>query len=149
MQTPDKKQLLEAYNKADKKGKQLLESLYGAETFAPDIQSRIKSFEDACGVLGIAVASVLSGHDTPDEAAYKKLKVICQALNEGWTPDWENDDEYKYYPYFDMSGGFSFGYVDYYYRNSCVGSRLCFRTRELATYAANQFTDLYKTFFTA
>ena len=34
-----------------------------------------------------------------DEVAYQKLRIITAALNEGWEPDFTNDDEYRYYPY--------------------------------------------------
>lgn len=86
--------------------------------------------------------------DTPDERAYKILKLLAKSLNEGWEPDWNNYNQYKYYPWFWMGGssGFRFdGFVGWG-SNSHVGSRLCFKSRELAEYAANQFTDVYKTF---
>lgn len=116
---------------------------------APEkITDRIKSFEDACGILGISVSSVLNGYDTTDEAAYKKLKVIVKALNEGWTPDWDNGNQKKWYPYFDMRSGFSFGGTAYtnWYTLDGVGSRLCLKNEELARYAGNQFLGLYKEF---
>lgn len=47
------------------------------------ITERVKTFEDACKELG-------EDH---------KLGIITAALNEGWEPDFTNDDEYRYYPY--------------------------------------------------
>lgn len=35
-----------------------------------------------------------------DEVAYRVLKLVARALNEGWEPDWSNMQQYKYYPYF-------------------------------------------------
>ena len=137
------------YDSTDAAGKQLLQSVFGTDFFKRSIMDKVKTFEDACAVLGIAVANVTSTYDTPDEAAYKQLKVIVRALNEGWTPDWGNGDETKYYPYFNMDNGFSFHYSNDYFRYSLVGSRLCFRTRELCDYAAKQFLPIYKQFFTA
>lgn len=116
------------------------------------ITDRIKSPEDAFKALGIPKPSTL---DFPDEmqgimgaaAAFIKLAAITEALNEGWVPDWSNEDQPKYYPWFDMRGDFSlYGVDDDYYR-SRVSSRLCFKSRELARYAATQFLDLYKDYY--
>ncbi|MBS1988726.1 hypothetical protein JST56_07105 [Candidatus Dependentiae bacterium] len=77
-----------------------------------------------------------------------KLTVITRALNGGWTPDWNNSGEYKYYPWFYCKDGFSFFLVDSHFTGTGVGSRLCFRNEEIAEYAATQFIDLYKSYFT-
>lgn len=84
----------------------------------------------------------------PDEKAYAILKLLAKSLNEGWTPDWSNANELKYYPYFEMKGssGFRFLVCDGWFSYSRVGSRLCFKSRELAEYAGKQFTDVYKQF---
>jgi len=83
-----------------------------------------------------------------DEVAYRIVKLLAKSLNEGWTPDWDNSNEYKYSPWFYMGGssGFRFGDCAYWSAASDVGSRLCFRSEKLARYAANQFTDIYKQF---
>ncbi|GAB1462198.1 hypothetical protein [Pedobacter sp.] len=109
---------------------------------------KIKTFEDACKVLGISETVGQNLNSTTDEIAYKKLKVIVKALNGDWKADWNNYDQRKYYPYFDMSvSGFSSHYYSYYDRDSSsVSSRLCFKSRELAEYAGKQFVDLYKAF---
>lgn len=82
----------------------------------------------------------------PDEVAYRIVKLLVKSLNEGWTPDWSNHNEYKYYPWFEMLGssGFRFIGYDYWYSASDVGSRLCFKTRALAEHAGKHFTDVYK-----
>lgn len=149
--TINRAELVKEYQAADKKGKALLERLHGKETFAENIIDKVKSFEDACGVLGITVASILSQHDTVDEAAYKKLKTIAKALNQGWTPDWSNDDQAKYYPWFEWSNaksGVSLYYVGDFNSYSGASSRLCFHSRELAEYFATQFIDLYNDYLT-
>lgn len=110
----------------------------------------IKTYEDACVALGIDPNTVTVPSDTKDEAAYKKLKVVARALNGDWTPNWGNHSERKYMPWFtmgDSSGaGFSCDGCDGWYSGSAVGSRLCFKSRELAEYAGEQFTELYKDF---
>lgn len=145
----DRKALLEAYNNADDSGKKVLTALYGGKTFEKDITERVKSFEEACSILNLAVADVLGMYDTPDVAAYKKLKVIAQALNEGWKPDWLNSEEYKYYPWFKANAsGSGLSYYDFviWYSDSSVPACLCYRTKELAEYAGKQFEDIYSIF---
>lgn len=112
----------------------------------------IKTFEDACTALKISFTPPEGL--TKDELAYMKLKIIVKALNEGWEPNWNNWDEYKYYPWFIMgecngSPGSGFSYNDCVYGLTCsgVGSRLCFKSQELSDYAGEQFQELYKDFF--
>ena len=79
--------------------------------------------------------------------ALYKMEVITEALNEGWKADWDNSDENKYYPYFTMSpSSFAFGGSHYVcaYAAAGSGSRLCYKTRELAEYSAKQFIDIWK-----
>jgi len=84
-----------------------------------------------------------------DERAHLLLKMIAKSLNEGWRPNWDNSNEYKYYPYFDMRSGFRFDDAyDHWASGSNVGSRLCFKTRELAEYAGKTFESTYKDYFT-
>jgi hypothetical protein len=108
----------------------------------------IKSFEDACMVLGIKPEDLLHTIGAPDETAYRKLKIIIRALNQGWTPDWNSSDERKWWPYFNLSSGFGFSFSDYTYAyaRTAVGSRLCFESEEKSDYCATQFLDLYKQF---
>lgn len=90
------------YLKADNELKDLLEENFGVPFFNEKITDRVKTFEDAYNVLGINTGCVYSSSEDPDEIAYKKLKVIVKALNEGWTPDWNNDDQPKWYPWFEL-----------------------------------------------
>ncbi|WP_305154068.1 hypothetical protein [uncultured Muribaculum sp.] len=128
-----------------------------------DIIERVKSYADACDVLGVPQLdekAMLSAGFRPDEIARRKLETITAALNEGWKPDWNNTDEYKYYPWFyiepgkgkDPDGnpygaaaGLSYAAAKYAASNTHtnIGSRLCFHDRRTAFYAGNTFTDLY------
>lgn len=68
------------------------------------ITERVKTFEDACQILGIDAEAIQeqwenAGLTMIDEIAYQKLRIITAALNEGWEPDFTNPDEYRYYPY--------------------------------------------------
>lgn len=117
------------------------------------ITERIKTFEDACKELGIEKIELgVTGLDSDQASieAYSKLIIIAKALNEGWVPDWSNDNEYKYQPWFKEKPGFGLAYGGYgdWLTRTLVGSRLCYRTSELAEYAATQFADLYNDFLT-
>lgn len=145
------KQARDIYPTAAPELKVILDNTFTKEFFSIKITDRVKSFEDACAVLGIDGRQVYhSGIDDADDIAYKKLKIIIAALNEGWKPDWNNDNEYKYYPWFYLnSPGFRFNDAYYFCTTSGVGSRLCLKSRELAEYAAKQFETIYKDLFTA
>lgn len=144
--------LLVAFRNAGKEGKQVLSDLFGKQVALYDnITDRVKSFEDACQVLGIStnvpeVKGLPRKHQKAIIANYK-LIVIAEALNEGWKPNWQDSDEYKYYPWFDMSNPAGVGYSDTNntasYTNATVGSRLCLKNRELAIYFGQTFTDLF------
>ncbi len=117
---------------------------------------QIKTFEDACTSLGIE-PFVPDFSATPVKhqkalAAHYKLVIIVEALNEGWQPDWSNTDEYKYELWPDIEkdeskpSGFGLSYDDCvrWITDTTVGSRLCFKSREVAKYAFEQFKELYE-----
>lgn len=144
--------LLVAFRNAGKEGKQVLSDLFGKQVALYDnITDRVKSFEDACQVLGIStnvpeVKGLPRKHQKAIIANYK-LIVIAEALNEGWKPNWQDSDEYKYYPWFDMSNpagvGCSSANNTASYTLASFGSRLCLKNRELAIYFGQTFTDLF------
>lgn len=144
--------LLVAFRNAGKEGKQVLSDLFGKQVALYDnITDRVKSFEDACQVLGIStnvpeVKGLPRKHQKAIIANYK-LIVIAEALNEGWKPNWQDSDEYKYYPWFDMSNPAGVGDSSTNRTASSTyahfGSRLCLKNRELAIYFGQTFTDLF------
>ena len=110
----------------------------------------------------------------PDEIAYIKLKAIAQVLNEGWTPQF-TINEYRWFPWFvlytkeeidtmneeqrsrvvlrsyyyaNAHGGVAYAYAsfDSSYASTHLGSRLAFKTKELAAYAGKQFIDIWADF---
>lgn len=122
-----------------------------------EITDRVKTYEDACKVLGVEPINEQNAKAQgfrSDEIARRKLETIAAALNEGWKPDWNNTDQYKYYPYFYIQenakgkGSAGLSCADSVYAaaaaSATIGSRLCFYASRLARYASNQFTDLYE-----
>lgn len=121
---------------------------------------QIKTFEDACKALNIDAnilpdVSMLPAKDQQAFIAHYKLCVITRALNEGWEPNWSDTDQWKYWPWFDVNedeskpSGFGLSYHDYadWHSSTDVGSRLCFKSWELAKYAGEQFVDLYEAYY--
>lgn len=111
---------------------------------------------------------------TDDVIAYIKLRIICAALNEGWEPKFTTD-EYRWFPWFelftqqeldDMSeeqrsrvvarsfdNANAYGGVAYANASSGAssahtfsGSRLAFKSTELAEYCGKQFIDIWADF---
>lgn len=147
-----KSNALIAYENATPKIKAALENLFGKNVFLKDIKDRVKTFENACEVLGIEIPVFTydaTDMDAKSTIAYRKLCIIARALNEGWKPDWTNSSEYKYIPWFKSSGpGFAFNDCGGWDALTTVGSRLCFKSRELAEYAGKQFIEIYNDYIT-
>lgn len=146
------------------------------------VTERVKTFEDAVAELGENNNLVMMykhfeaegfAAGSEDLIAYLKLRIITAALNEGWTPQF-TDNEYRYYPWFQLYnkecwnnlseddkwqrsvvfGGYVTNGVntDFAFAHlNCApsvagvyfGSRICFKSKELALYAGKQFASLW------
>lgn len=157
MSTINKKEALKQLNELEAQAAKLREIIEAKD--ARTITERVKTLEDALEIymesriiMDTGLTALLSytgcNKNTMAAKAFAQMDIIREVLNEGWVPDW-NDSNYKYWPWFKHSGsGLSYnGYGDDY---SCsgVGSRLCFKSRELAEYAGKQFIEIYKAFHT-
>lgn len=114
------------------------------------IIEKIKTFEDAMQATGRTEMPDFSTFPEDMRKHFEalfKMVVIVEALNEGWKPDWDNGNEWKYYPWFWMSpSSFAFhdSYCDYVGAIAGCGSRLKLKSRELAEYCGEQFIDIWK-----
>lgn len=138
------------------------------------VTERVKTFEDACKEVGIDAEKWLEEHKDDDVnlLAFLKIRIIVEALNEGWKPKFDGE-EYRYAPYFyyytkeevdnmdedeksrllyvggnALDGsicGLSASYADYAFSNSdaCFGARLALKSRDLALYCGNQFYEIW------
>lgn len=83
-----------------------------------DTSKKITSYEDACKVLNIQpineeVFNAFPKEDQRSMLAYHKLTVITRALNNGWKPNWDDQNEWKYYPLFRyVNAGLSYANAD-------------------------------------
>ena len=121
-------------------------------TIKKDITETIKSFADAMQATGRPDVPDFSNLPEDLRTYFEnqyKMAVITEALNEGWNPDWADGGQQKWFPWFyhkpKSSSGFAFGGT--IYRLSAAragdGARLCFRTKALATYAGEQFLEIW------
>ncbi len=146
--------ILEAYRISDANGRKVLELTFGSETFSslkPLSLDSITSFSDICKLSGTTEKDfkALYGSLPVDEYAYRQLKLLTSVLNAGWTPNYSDSNEPKYYPYFKWNGS-GFGFAGTYYdcadtATSC-GSRLCFKERKTAEFAGKTFIDIYNAY---
>ena len=185
--TISKQDLLKAYREAEQSQKEFMKQLFGADTFASNVMERVKTFQDAVNELGddnplvqqfVCVCNIAFNNSgvklDADIIAYLKLRIITAALNEGWEPQF-TEDEYRYYPYFylitkeeyeqlsdedkvrcvgrsdsvaNAYGGLVFAnaHNGSAYSDSLDGVRLAFRTSKLAKYAGKQFLDIWADF---
>lgn len=149
------------------------------------ITERVKTFEDACRELGednhlVEQYRVIEENadftsDGHDIFAYLKLRIIAAALNEGWEPQF-TEDEWRWYPWFTLwteeelsekseewkadrhlisTGDNSGDYAGFAFASTStvpsgtitsIGSRLCFKSEALATYCGKQFISLWADF---
>lgn len=157
---------------------------FGEEALkSQDIKERIKTFEDAVNAIGEdhpLVAQYKTINSAFKEAdnnlhlfAYTRLAIIAEALNEGWRPEY-TEDEYRYYPWFGLytqeeyddmddedkeccrfvgrsvysagaGGGLvcAYAYFGSASSSTSIGSRLAFKSRELAIYCGKQFIEIW------
>lgn len=119
------------------------------ELFFGKITDFIKTFADAWEYCGKPEIPTFAGEQKQIRyfQAIYQMSIICKALNEDWEADWDNADEPKYYPYFNMSpSGFAFYGTDYDYAcaHAGCGSNFRLKTAELAKYCGKQFIDIWK-----
>lgn len=185
--TISKASLLKAYRKAEPSQKEFMKQLFGADTFASNVMERVKTFQDAVNELGddnplvqqfVCVCNIAFNNSSvkfdADIIAYLKLRIIAAALNEGWEPQF-TEDEYRYYPYFYLITKEEYEQLSDEDKGRCVGRsgddavadgglvyavtvggsassstssgvRLVFRTSVLAEYAGKQFLNIWADF---
>lgn len=188
-----KENVLAALNTASENAKEVILALFpelkektAQKTDSRPVTERIKTFEDACRELGEEHPFVRSyngytnnihenNKNDTDILAYLKLRIICAALNEGWEPQF-TEDEWRYYPWFWLYTQKEINYMDEdektdrrlmstgeYQTGSAglacadsafapsnasarIGSRLCLKSDTLAVYCGKQFINIWADF---
>lgn len=120
------------------------------------METKIKTFEDACAVINhdpaadLAILAQLPQPAQKRAIANYKLDIIIPALNdenqaEKWVPDYSDYNQLKYKPYFDFSpgSGWSCDVCDDWSTYTNAGARREFRNYEIMMYAVDQFIGIY------
>ena len=125
---------------------QFAESI-GKETCVIEVKSTYSPVIDS-----YEAAKTYLGEDAKNHqkamCALEKLIVIAEAWNkkDGFVPDFDNTNQYKWFPLFrydNESAGFVY---DESYIESAFGSLLCFISEERAAQFGEQFIDLWNDF---
>ena len=132
--------------------KDKLESDFGRKILSDNVMDRIKTYEDCCEETGdqpVDESALEQLGFTDDEIAYRVLKTITKAINEGHEPDMLDTGEKKWFPVFKIDKSSPSGFVFYcsHYNYALAGagdaSRLCFKSEALASFAGKTFLKEY------
>ena len=74
---------------------------------------------------------------------FEKECMVVAFYNKGWTPDFENENEGKHYPWFRMDN-FSLNYVSDYRLMADAPSRLMFKSEEDCIDAVEKYFEIFK-----
>lgn len=142
------------YLEASANLKEILESNFGKTTFLKNFQDAVKTYEDACEIIGekpIDEQHLMDCGIGKSEIAFIKLKTIFKAankMNNNWNADYSNLNQCKYYPFFIWrSSDFRYYVTRYTIKDVRTGSWLCCGTHDDAEYIGKQFKDLYNDYF--
>ena len=181
--TPE--QLLAFYRSTSNDGRKAIKEALG-EKFSGTIPvtERVKTYDDAVNELGEDHPFVVAANSAvwrypedynQDIVAYLKLRVVVAALNDGWNPEF-TEDERRWFPWYRLYTkeeidnlseedkeqvllwggsadcgsrcGLAYAYSGYAWSGSyaSLGSRLSLKSKELADYAGKQFIELFASF---
>jgi hypothetical protein len=111
----------------------------------------VKTFAQACKHKGLDPKKVLPNvSGMPKEhrkavIAAAKLFIIVDVLNDGWVPNWDDRSQEKWWPCFYLNKpGFRIDTVYSDCTRTNVSFRLCFKSKDIALYAAKNFKQLYR-----
>lgn len=178
-------QLLAFYRSTSNDGRKAIKEALG-EKFSGTIPvtERVKTYDDAVKELGEDHPFVVAANSAvwrypedynQDIVAYLKLRVVVAALNDGWNPEF-TEDERRWFPWYRLYtkeeidnlseedkeqvllwGGYAVygsrcglacaGSADAWSDSYAdFGSRLALKSKELADYAGKQFIELFAPF---
>ena len=156
----------------DEKPQNVMERIKTFEDAVVELSNRAMNGDKDAGKLLDEWKIIIFSANSKDLLAYLKLRIITYALNEGWKPKFTNGESHWYFWYdlinkerYDklsaeeksrvvgrdsVNEGAYYGLV-YAHPNytslgsgTCYGSRLVFKSRELAEYAGKQFVEIYE-----
>lgn len=181
----NKETLAAIYGNCNAEGRKAIKKQLGEKlSEVIPVTERVKTYDDAVMELGedhpfvVAANSAVwryTEEENEDIIAYLKLRVVVAALNDGWKPEF-TEEERRWYPWYRLytkeeienlseedksqvllwggsaingsQCGLAYAFSDDAWSNSAaaIGSRLAFKSEDLADYAGKQFIELFATF---
>lgn len=138
----EKRNAIQAYKAADKKGKELLSTLFKDIKLEEDLIDILNNFDD------VLTHNNIFSYDwnnmtrllTKRQIGFLKVDIIISTFNEGWEPDFDDRNQAKYYVWFEKrSSGWSVYDVFYPDVLSCLPAGFYFKDRSLALCVTNKF----------
>ena len=158
----------------EKDNRPITERIKTFEDACKELGRRAEEGDQLAGNILCDYESNADNISVPETVAYMKLCIIVAALNEGWTPQFTTDER-RYFPWFYLytkeelakmdlekrtrvvlrSSFYAFANggvacANAFYDSSLaytnIGSRLAFKSRDLAVYAGKTFTREYADF---
>lgn len=144
----EKDKVVKRFENGTSEEKQLLTDFFPA-LFTKSAIERLFNFEDVCREAGCHPGDYeLKSDMTADEKNdlyYQKMRLIYKMFNGDWIPDFSNEDQPKYYPWFEYKKGTGFVLlnVSNFYDFTIVGSRLCSHSEKIVRHVCKHFLKEY------
>jgi hypothetical protein len=150
MNHPTDQQIIERYEKADEKEKQLIRELFD---YNPE-KDNFKAVEAALGIKETDFIHQVISYEGDDPrmkniSGYAKVILGVEFVNKDFIPDFSKGSQNKYIPYFyDNGSGLSLYVVDYWRTTTAAGAQLFSKNASLARKVVELFPEAYKQFNT-
>lgn len=146
----DKEQVLGIHRTGSPEVKRAFETVF-INVFPFEAMAEGVTFEDYCNHLGKDPRDYDDSRmSNPIDIMLINLRkiaeIIAPVLNGDWKPNWNNDSEKKWYPWFYMGSGFRFRCADCVctYSRGGGGSHLVFKDDTRAVFAGKNFASIYE-----
>jgi hypothetical protein len=159
----EKQNAIKIYEEQNESGKLLLQRIFGKAAFKAKGKGgieNINSMEDVRlyhgiepqeSIIKIQVPECLDRH-MQAIIMYAEALLIAEAINDGWIPDWNNSNQPKFSPWFEMRDtpgfGFSGTHCFFTFTLTGTGSRLCFQTETKTKHFGMKFHEHNKAIMT-
>lgn len=115
-----------------------------------DLKQKVEFYSDVCSLLGITELTVndfsmLPLKQAKKQLAYHQIQNIALLFNGNWEIDWNNNGQYKYYPYFTKSSGGGWGFYGSlgYFSSCCFGMVAFYKSKDISDFCGKTFIDIY------
>ena len=109
---------------------------------------QVRGFESACELNNQSAYTIEKRWKNAELTNYQiehlKLEYCIKTINEGWTPNWNNSNEYKWYNWLEKKSSGCVGCLSsYLFSDSYMGFSLYYETEEKAKHGIKYFLNYY------